>query len=100
MVAILAGVAVGVTLLILNKSSAETVTFPKEVKFGAASASYQIEGGWNEDGKSPNIWDHLTHMNPSYVRDRSNGDVAADSYHMYDKDLDVLKNIGVSGILL
>jgi hypothetical protein len=93
MVAILAGVAVGVTLILINSSNA--VEFPQEFKFGAASASYQIEGGWDEDGKSPNIWDTVTKV-PGYIFDNSSGDVAADSYHMVDKDVDALVDIGVS----
>ena len=93
MLGILAGVAVGVTLLLINSSNA--VEFPQEFKFGAASASYQIEGGWDEDGKSPNIWDTVTKV-PGYIFDNSSGDVAADSYHMVDKDVDALVDIGVS----
>ena len=73
-----------------------SISFPNNFKIGAASASYQIEGAWNEDGKSPNIWDTITHEDPKYVRDLSNGDVAADSYHFYQKDIDALTNIGVS----
>lgn len=73
----------------------EVFQFPASFKIGAASASYQIEGAWDADGKSPNIWDTITHNNPSYVADSSNGDVAADSYNMYEKDLDALSNIGV-----
>lgn len=95
MVAILAGVAVGVTLLLLSSNAVE---FPKEFKFGAASASYQIEGGWNEDGKSPNIWDTVTQTMPGYIFDNSTGNVAADSYHMVDKDIQALDNIKVSSI--
>jgi hypothetical protein len=94
MVAILAGVAVGVTLILLNSSDA--VEFPKEFKFGAATASYQIEGGWNEDGKTPSIWDTVTQTMPGYIFDNSTGNVAADSYHMVDKDIEALENIGVS----
>lgn len=96
MVAILAGVVVGITLLVV-RNSAVTVTFPNSLKFGAASASYQIEGAWDEDGKSPNIWDTVTRNNRSYTADGKNGDVAADSYHMWRKDLDALKEIEVSG---
>ena len=31
--------------------------FPKDFLWGAATASAQIEGGWNEDGRTPSIWD-------------------------------------------
>lgn len=35
--------------------------FPKNFLWGAACASYQCEGAWNEDGKGPNIWDDFCH---------------------------------------
>ena len=93
--AILAGVVVGIVLL-TTKSSSEKYSFPENFKFGAASASYQIEGGWNEDGKTPNIWDTIARNNPNYVVDGSNGDVAANSYHFWEKDIEALDNIKVS----
>jgi beta-glucosidase/6-phospho-beta-glucosidase/beta-galactosidase len=73
---------------------AKKLKFPKGFSFGAASAAYQIEGGWNLDGKGPNIWDNLTHSNPSLIIDRTNGDIAADSYHFYKDDVKALKNAG------
>ena len=83
------------TLLVLSVTAVQ-YSFPPSFKFGAASASYQIEGAWDEDGRTPSIWDHLTHKNPAYIADSSNGDFAADSYHLYQKDIDALENIGVS----
>uniref|UniRef100_A0A0K8TCE1 Myrosinase 1 n=1 Tax=Lygus hesperus TaxID=30085 RepID=A0A0K8TCE1_LYGHE len=68
--------------------------FPEGFIFGAATASYQIEGGWNADGKGPNIWDNITHERPSFVDNNDNGDVAADSYHRYKEDVQLLENIG------
>ncbi|CRL06340.1 CLUMA_CG019074, isoform A [Clunio marinus] len=88
--------AVGIALLKSSFTSGETYTFPEGFKIGAASASYQIEGGWNEDGKSPSIWDTITQnqVAPCYIEDCSSGNVAADSYHMYEKDLQALEDVG------
>nr|AGP76179.1 beta-glucosidase [Macrotermes carbonarius] len=68
--------------------------FPDDFLLGAATASYQIEGGWDADGKGDNIWDTLTHERPQYVDDHSSGDVADDSYHLYLEDVKLLKAMG------
>ena len=68
--------------------------FPKGFYWGADSASYQIEGGWDEDGKGQSIWDVFTHT-PGKIIDGQNGDTACDSYHRYQEDLDILKVLGI-----
>jgi len=69
-------------------------TFPPGFLIGCASASYQVEGGWNEKDKGVNIWDHMTHTRPDKVRNKDNGDVACDSYHKYKEDVQLIKYIG------
>ncbi|XP_049836420.1 myrosinase 1-like [Schistocerca gregaria] len=70
--------------------------FPDGFLLGAASAAYQIEGAWNEDGKGENIWDHMFHEHPEYAHNGENGDVACDSYHKYAEDVEALKGIGAT----
>jgi beta-glucosidase/6-phospho-beta-glucosidase/beta-galactosidase len=47
-------------------------------------------------GKGINIWDYQTHNESHLIADTSTGDVACDSYHKYEKDIELLKDLGVS----
>ena len=69
-------------------------TFPQDFVFGTATASYQIEGATNEDGRCPSIWDTFSHT-PGATLAGDTGDVATDSYHRWREDLALLKDLGV-----
>ena len=60
-----------------------------------ATASYQIEGAWNEDGRGPSIWDTFSHTAGKVAGD-ANGDVACDSYTKWEEDVKLLKQLGVT----
>src|SRR3954463_6325951 len=76
--------------------------------FGAATASYQIEGATTEDGRGVSIWDTFT-ARPGATRDGKDGSVACDSYprygeagpcacppsHRYAEDVALLGALGV-----
>ncbi|MFX6572343.1 family 1 glycosylhydrolase, partial [Acinetobacter baumannii] len=66
----------------------------KDFIFGASSASYQIEGGSAEGGRGFSIWDSYCLANPEKIEDRSNGNIACDSYHVYKEDVKILKKTG------
>ncbi|HUN63826.1 MAG TPA: GH1 family beta-glucosidase [Candidatus Sulfotelmatobacter sp.] len=68
--------------------------FPKEFIWGVATASYQIEGAWNEDGKGVSIWDTFAHT-VGKVKGGDTGDVACDSYHRYKEDIAIAKKLNV-----
>ncbi|MES1156979.1 MAG: GH1 family beta-glucosidase [Alphaproteobacteria bacterium] len=69
------------------------LNFPSDFVWGCASASYQIEGAVNEDGRGQTNWDVFSHT-PGKVAHGDTGDVACDSYHRYAEDAQLLKNIG------
>jgi beta-glucosidase len=72
------------------------VSFPKDFLWGAATAAYQIEGAWNEDGKGESVWDAYCHT-PGIVMNGDTGDVAIDHYHRYREDVAIMKEMGFQG---
>jgi beta-glucosidase len=68
--------------------------FPDNFAWGAATSAYQIEGAAREDGRGESIWDRFSHT-PGRVRNGDTGDIAADHYHRYLADLDLMKSLGL-----
>jgi beta-glucosidase len=70
------------------------LVFPESFVFGSATASYQIEGAADEDGRGASIWDTFSHT-PGLVWNGDTGDVAADHYHRLEADLDLMVSLGL-----
>lgn len=68
---------------------------PDTFSWGVSTAAYQIEGAWNEDGKSEHIWDRFCHEG-GHVDLNATGDVACDSYHKWRDDVTILNEVGVN----
>ena len=71
------------------------VRFPEGFHWGVATAAYQIEGAWNEDGKGESIWDRFCHT-PGNVEGGHTGDVACDSYHRFAEDLALIREMNLT----
>ncbi|HXR13931.1 MAG TPA: GH1 family beta-glucosidase [Solirubrobacteraceae bacterium] len=78
-----------------DRSAAPARAFPAGFLWGAATASYQIEGAAREDGRGPSIWDTFSHT-PGRVRGGDTGDIACDFYHRFESDLDLLATLGLN----
>src|SRR5688500_3341467 len=71
------------------------LVFPPDFLVGSATASYQIEGAVNEDGRGPSIWDTFS-REPGRVHAGHTGDVACDHYHRYVEDVALMADLGLA----
>ncbi|XP_036154835.1 cytosolic beta-glucosidase [Myotis myotis] len=72
------------------------MAFPAGFGWGAATAAYQVEGGWDADGKGPSVWDTFTHQGGDRVFKNQTGDVACGSYTLWEEDLKCIKQLGLT----
>jgi beta-glucosidase len=70
------------------------MNFPENFLWGTATASYQVEGAVNEDGRGTSIWDTFSHT-PGKVYRGDTGDIACDHYHRLEEDLDLMADLGL-----
>jgi beta-glucosidase len=68
--------------------------FPAGFAWGCASAAYQVEGGWDADGKGPSVWDMFVRKEGTVWRGHT-GDMACDHYHRYREDVALMKEMGL-----
>jgi beta-glucosidase len=69
--------------------------FPDGFLWGTATAAYQIEGAFDEDGRGTSIWDTWCHT-PGRVEDGFTGDVACDHYHRFREDVALMASLGLN----
>jgi beta-glucosidase len=69
-------------------------SFPADFVWGAATASFQIEGATHEDGRGESVWDRFC-ATPGKVRGGDTGEIACDFYHRYPDDIRLMKELGL-----
>ena len=75
------------------------MAFNKDFVWGAAAASYQIEGAAFEDGKGLSNWDIFCRREGRIFQGQT-GETACDHYHRYADDIAIMKEIGLRGYRL
>jgi beta-glucosidase len=68
--------------------------FGEDFKWGVSTAAYQIEGGYNADGKGPSIWDVFSQKKKK-IFNNDNGNIACNFYRHYAEDLALIYNLNI-----
>ena len=66
--------------------------FPDDFLWGASSSAFQIEGAYDEDNKGLSVAD-FNSFKKSHIQ--ADTKVAADFYHHYEEDIDLMKELGM-----
>jgi beta-glucosidase len=72
----------------------DTSSFPHDFVWGAATASFQIEGATREAGRGESVWDRFC-ATPGKVRNGDSGEIACDFYHRYRDDIALMRDLGI-----
>ncbi|CAB9498958.1 2H-1,4-benzoxazin-2-yl glucoside beta-D-glucosidase [Seminavis robusta] len=88
--------SVSTTPVFDQDTSNDIVAFPKGFLFGSATSSYQVEGAAHEDGRGMTVWDTFCYQG-GHVLNNDTGDVACDHYHLFERDVQLMKQLGLQG---
>lgn len=69
-----------------------TSRFPNNFLWGASSSAFQIEGGYDEDGKGLSVAD-INSFRRSHIQ--ADTKIASDFYHHWKEDIDLMKELGL-----
>ena len=70
-----------------------TYNFPENFYWGTATASYQIEGAYQQDGRGESIWDRFC-QTPGNILHGDTGEEACDHYNRFREDVKLMKELG------
>ena len=73
----------------------DTIRFPADFLWGAATSAYQIEGSPLADGAGASIWQRFTHT-PGLTANGDTGDIACDHYRRYEDDVALMAELGLN----
>ena len=68
--------------------------FSENFMWGAASAAYQVEGAYLDDGRKLSVWDAYT-QEPGKIEHGENGNVSCDHYHRFREDVKLMREMGI-----
>ncbi|MGH7508255.1 MAG: GH1 family beta-glucosidase [Gemmatimonadales bacterium] len=73
----------------------DSIRFPDDFLWGAATSAYQIEGSPLADGAGPSIWDRFVHS-PGLTVSGDTGDMACDHYRRFETDVKLMADLGLN----
>ena len=76
------------------RSAGDNSVFPPDFIWGAATSSYQIEGGTNSGGRGPSIWENWC-IESSDNCNGDTGEIGDDHYHLWREDIELMKSLGL-----
>jgi len=74
--------------------TSKSLQFPPDFLWGAATASFQIEGATSADGRTDSIWDEFCRV-PGAIVNGDDGRVAADHYHRFRDDVALMSELNM-----
>jgi beta-glucosidase len=80
-------------------SATSSLLSSSDFLWGSATASYQVEGAYEEDGRGRTVWDDYSHT-PGKVANGDTGDVATDHYHRFKEDIQLIQDMGINSYRL
>lgn len=80
------------TLALMLTFTDASKCFPSDFMFGSATAAYQVEGAWNEGGRTQSVWDEWCRSQEKLEC----ANVADDFYHRFESDLDLMQQDGLN----